>query len=120
MQRNQSCPNGRWCMAQSTGGGTLTSVYENRIGRATNANEAIGYWTFVLGILTGLLGIVLAMLSSSPGELIRGAGIALASLGLLMLMIGPILRLPLERRATLLSYVGAAISLLAIMWFVAA
>jgi uncharacterized protein YegP (UPF0339 family) len=107
-------------MAQSTGGGTLTSVYENRIGRATNANEAIGYWTFVLGILTGLLGIVLAMLSSGPGELIRGAGIALASLGLLMLMIGPILRLPLERKAKLLSYLGAAISLLAIMWFVMA
>ena len=107
-------------MAQSTGGGTLTSVYENRIGRETNANEALGYWTFVLGILTGLLGIVLAMLSSGPGELIRGAGVALASLGLLMLMIGPILRLPLERRATLLSYLGAAISLLAIMWFVVA
>jgi uncharacterized protein YegP (UPF0339 family) len=107
-------------MAQSTGGGTLTSVYENRIGRETNANEAIGYWTFVLGILSGLLGIVLAMLSSSPGELIRGAGIALASLGLLMLIIGPILRLPLERRTTLLSYLGAAISLLAIVWFVVA
>ena len=105
-------------MAQSTGG-TLTSVYENRIGREANDNEAIGYWGFVLGIVTGLSGIVLVMFSSQ-GELIRGTGIALAALGLLMLMIGPILRLPLERRATLLSYVGAAISLLAIMWFVVA
>ena len=105
-------------MAQSTGG-TLTSVYENRIGREANDNEAIGYWGFVLGIITRLSGIVLVMFSSQ-GELIRGASIALASLGLLMLMIGPILRLPLERRATLLSYVGAAISLLAIMWFVVA
>ena len=105
-------------MAQSTDG-TLTSVYENRIGRETNANEAIGYWGFVLGIVAGLSGIVLVMFSSQ-GELIRGAGIALASLGLLMLMIGPILRLPLERRATLLSYVGATISLLAIAWFVVA
>ena len=106
-------------MAQSTNS-TLTSVYENRIGRETNDNEAIGYWGFVLGIVTGLSGIVLVMLSSSPGELIRGAGIALASLGLLMLMIGPILRLPLERRATLLSYLGATICLLAIAWFVVA
>ncbi|PSQ13393.1 hypothetical protein BRC99_03995, partial [Halobacteriales archaeon QS_7_69_60] len=73
----------------------------------------------MLGIIMGLSGIVLVMFSSQ-GELIRGAGIALAALGLLMLMIGPILRLPLERKATLLSYVGAAISLLAIMWFVAA
>ena len=105
-------------MAQSTGG-TLTSVYESRIGREANDNEAIGYWGFVLGVLTGLSGIVLVMFSSQ-GELIRGAGIALAALGLLMLMIGPILRLPLERRATLLSYAGAVISLLAIMWFVVA
>jgi len=99
---------------------TLTSVYENRIGRETNANEAIGYWGFVLGVISGFLGIVLVMLSSSPGELIRGAGIALASLGLVMLMIGPVLRLPLERRATLLSSLGAVISLLAIVWFLMA
>lgn len=74
----------------------------------------------MIGVITGFLGILLVMLSSGPGQMIRGAGVALASFGLVMVTIGPILRLPLERKATLLSYLGAAISLLAIAWFLSA
>jgi uncharacterized protein YegP (UPF0339 family) len=95
----------------------LVSWYSNRIGKPSTDDEAIGYWVFVLGVFAGFLGIVLVMLSSDPGEMIRGAGIALASIGLLMLLIGPIIRLPLERTATMLSYLGAVICLLAIAWF---
>ena len=101
-------------------GNALTSVYENRIGTETNENEAMGYWAFVVGVLAGFLGIFLVMLSNEPGAMIRGAGIALASFGLLLLMVGPVIRLPLEGMATLLTYLGAVICLAAIAWFLVA
>ena len=75
---------------------------------------------FVLGLLLGFVGILFVMLSESPGETIRGVGIGMAALGLVMLLIGPIVRLPLKRTGTLLSYLGAAICLAAIAWFATA
>ncbi len=96
------------------------SWYESSIGSPSTADEAYGYWVFVLGIVAGFVGITLVMLSNSPGESIRGAGIALAALGLILLLIGPIIRLPLKTRATMMSYIGAAIGVLATAWFVVA
>ncbi len=95
----------------------LVSVYSNRIGKPSTADEAFGYWVFVIGVLAGLVGIILVLMSESPGQTIRGAGIALAALGLLLLMIGPTIRLPLRRSATIISYLGMAIGLAGIAWF---
>ena len=95
----------------------LVEVYSDRIGQPSTADEAFGYWVFVIGVVAGLLGIVLVLLSSGPGETVRGIGIALAALGLLLLMIGPTIRLPLRRPATLLSYAGAAVGVIGIAWF---
>ncbi len=95
----------------------LVRVYGKRIGEPTTNDEAFGYWVFVLGLLLGFLGIVAVMLSDGPGQTIRGVGIALAALGLVLLLIGPIIRLPIRRAATLLSYLGALICFAAIAWF---
>ena len=123
----------------------LVASYSNRIGVPSTADEAYGYWVF--GVLAGFVGIGLLMLilvaitsykyshpprweilsfliatsiSDTAGAMERGAGIAIAAIGLLFLVIGPIIRLPLKRKATLLSYLGALICLLAVGWFVTA
>jgi len=106
MAKRQSSPLVRW--------------YDSRIGNPSTDDEANGYWVFVLGVFAGFFGILLVMLSDEAGQMIRGAGIAIAALGLLLLLIGPIIRLPLERTATLLSYLGALIALLAVAWFLVA
>ena len=98
----------------------LVDSYSNRIGVPSTANEAYGYWVFVFGVLAGFVGIALVMLSDSAGAMERGAGIAIAAIGLLLLIIGPIIRLPLKRKATLLSYLGALCCLAAVAWFVTA
>ena len=95
----------------------LVSAYQNRIGVPSTGDEAYGYWVFVLGVVAGFVGIALVMLSQEPGESIRGVGIAVAALGLVLLLIGPIIRLPLKRGATILSYVGGLIALVGVAWF---
>jgi uncharacterized protein YegP (UPF0339 family) len=107
-------------MATQKGSNPLENWYEDSIGEPSTSGEVYGYWMFVLGLVAGFLGIALVMFSDSAGEPIRGAGIALAGLGLILLLIGPIVRLPLKRSATMMSYVGAAIGLVAVGWFVVA
>jgi len=100
--------------------GPLVEMYQSRIGVPSTRDEAYGYWVFVLGVVLGFLGIALVLVSESPGEPIRGYGIALAAVGLVLLLIGPIIRLPLKRGATVLSYLGAVIGLAAVAWFLLA
>jgi uncharacterized protein YegP (UPF0339 family) len=95
----------------------LVDAYQNRIGVPSTGDEAYGYWVFVLGVLAGFVGIALVMLSQEPGETIRGVGIAIAAIGLVLLLIGPIIRLPLKRGATILSYLGGLIALVGVGWF---
>ncbi|MFT4945921.1 MAG: hypothetical protein ACI8TL_000149 [Natronomonas sp.] len=95
----------------------LVNAYQSRIGVPSTGDEAYGYWVFVLGVLAGFIGIALVMMSQEPGETIRGVGIAIAALGLVLLLIGPIIRLPLKRGATILSYLGGLIALVGVAWF---
>ena len=98
----------------------LVNLYHNHIGVPSTVDEAYGYWVFVIGVIAGFVGIALVMISDTAGAMERGAGIAIAATGLLLLLIGPIIRLPLKRQATLLSYAGAVLCLVSIAWFVTA
>lgn len=95
----------------------LVNAYQNRIGVPSTGDEAYGYGVFVLGVLAGFIGIALVMVSQKPGETIPGVGIAIAAIGLILLLIGPIVRLPLKHGATILSYVGGLIALVGVGWF---
>jgi len=79
--------------------------YGNRIGEPTTTDEAFGF-----------VGVLLVMLSSTAREPIRGAGTGLAAAGLVFLLIGPIIRLPLKRSATVVSVLGAVVCLGAVAW----
>jgi len=75
---------------------------------------------FVIGLVAGILGMVLFMLSESSADATRGAGIMLGALGLLLLIAGPIIRLQLRPLATYLTYAGGLVGLVAIGWFLVA
>ncbi|PSP31476.1 hypothetical protein BRC64_09920 [Halobacteriales archaeon QH_10_67_22] len=96
----------------------MVQWYSERIATPTTEDEVYGYWVFVFGILIGIFGILLYLSSyprpaSFPGE----AGIALSAIALVLVMIGPVIRLPLQRTASLVSYAGALVSFLAVVWF---
>lgn len=103
-------------MAQSTAGGPLASIYEDRIGDATNANEVMGYWVFSAGVVLGFLGLLLYYMTAAA-TMSRGVGYALAALAPALLMAGAVLRFPLRRMATTLVGVGLALTIAAIAWF---
>jgi uncharacterized protein YegP (UPF0339 family) len=96
--------------------GVLARAYHDRIAEPTTDDEVRGYWIFALGVLAGVLGILLFALSTGPTT-IRMAGIALSGVALTLLLVGPVIRLPLERRATGVTYAGAAITIGAVVWF---
>jgi len=97
--------------------GPLVRWYENRIGEPETTDEANGYWVFVLGVVLGFIGIALVMMSTRASTT-RGAGIAVSALALVLLLIGPIIRLPLKRSAVFLSYAGSLVCVLAVAYFV--
>jgi len=100
----------------STSGGALTQWYRNRIGEAATDDEIQGYWIFIVGLIVGLIGI-LAFFPSEPASTLRAVGIVLAAAGLALLIAGPLIRLPLQRTATFLVYIGILLCAVAVVWF---
>jgi uncharacterized protein YegP (UPF0339 family) len=103
-------------------GGTLSAVYQNRIGTPTTHDEVRGYWIFLTGLVLGVVGFVLFLPSESAagasGLTLREASIALAAAGLAMIVAGPVIRLPLKSWANYAAYLGQLVSFLAVVWFV--
>ncbi|WP_235853637.1 HVO_2922 family protein [Halosimplex salinum] len=96
----------------------MVQWYQERIAEPTTSDEVYGYWVFVFGILVGILGILLFLTSdvttaTTPGK----AGIALAAIALVLLMIGPVIRLPLQRTANRVAYAGGAVALAGVVGF---
>lgn len=96
----------------------MVEWYRNRIAEPTTTEEVYGYWVFVFGILLGLLGILLFLTSdvqtaTTPGKF----GIGLAAISLIMVMIGPVIRLPLQRTANRIAYAGSAVALFGVVGF---
>jgi uncharacterized protein YegP (UPF0339 family) len=94
----------------------LVEFYDSRIGRSSTADEAYGYLIFILGVVLGVVGIGLVLISGVESTS-RGLGSMLAAVALMLLMIGPVIRLPLRKSATYLSYLGAVVCLAAVVWF---
>jgi uncharacterized protein YegP (UPF0339 family) len=103
-------------MSVSGDTGGLIGVYERQIGSPQTADEAYGYLVFVLGLLVGIVGMVLFLPSESAGST-RELSIALGAAGFALLVAGPVIRLPLQRLATLAVSVGLVLCAAAIVWF---
>ncbi|MFO8116257.1 MAG: YegP family protein [Halorubrum sp.] len=92
-------------------------LYERRIGTPTTTDEVNGYWLFGFGVLLGLAGVVLFFLTA-PETTTRGIAYALAALAPPFVMLGAVIRFPLRRAGTYLGYLGTAVSVLGVVWFV--
>ncbi|WP_280586486.1 HVO_2922 family protein [Halorubrum sp. Boch-26] len=92
-------------------------LYERRIGTPTTNDEVNGYWLFGFGMLLGLAGVVLFFLTESATTA-RGIAYALAALAPPFIMLGAVIRFPLRRAGTYLGYLGTAVSVLGVVWFV--
>jgi len=103
---------------QQTSDNTLRRVYMDRIGQPNNDGEVMGYWIFALGALVGILGFLTFVPSGSATGL-REISIAAGAIGLPLLLAGPVIRLPLDRRATGLVVAGVIACFAGVAWFVA-
>ena len=101
--------------------GVLYEFYRNRVGEPTTHDEVRGYWVFLTGLLLGTVGILLFIPSAAPRATsftLREASIFIAAVGLVMLVAGPVIRLPLQSWANYAAYAGQAIGFIAAVWFV--
>ncbi|WP_144798352.1 HVO_2922 family protein [Halorubrum depositum] len=92
-------------------------LYARRIGTPTTNDEVNGYWLFGFGVLLGLAGVALFFLTESATST-RGIAYALAALAPPFIMLGAVIRFPLRRTGTYLGYLGTAVSVLGVVWFV--
>ncbi len=101
--------------------GFLYEFYRNRVGEPTTHDEVRGYWVFLTGLVLGTAGILLFIPSAAPRATsftLREASIFIAAVGLLMMVAGPVIRLPLQSWANYAAYAGQAIGFVAAVWFV--
>ncbi|MFB6308855.1 MAG: HVO_2922 family protein, partial [Haloarculaceae archaeon] len=99
--------------------GRLNEWYRNRIGTPTTDDEVVGYWLFALGVVLGFVGIALIITADLTGPVPQWP-VVIVGIGLVLLIAGPIIRLPLRSRATQLVYLGGILSILAVPWFLSA
>ncbi|WP_050033302.1 HVO_2922 family protein [Halorubrum halophilum] len=104
-------------MASDKQSGSPGGLYAQRIGTPTTNDEVNGFWLFGFGVLLGLAGVVLFFLTESATTT-RGIGYALAALAPPFVMLGAVIRFPLRRAGTYLGYLGTAVSVLGVVWFV--
>ena len=108
-------------MSSNQNTGLLHEFYRNRVGEPTTHDEVRGYWVFLTGLLLGTVGILLFVPSAAPRATsftLREASIFIAAVGLVMMVAGPVIRLPLQSWANYAAYAGQAIGFVAAVWFV--
>ncbi|PHQ39485.1 hypothetical protein DJ69_05965 [Halorubrum persicum] len=94
-----------------------SGLYARRIGEPTTNDEVNGFWLFGFGVLLGLAGVVLFFLTDAATTA-RGIGYALAALAPPFIMLGAVIRFPLRRAGTSIGYLGTAVSVVGVVWFV--
>jgi len=104
--------------------GFFVEAYASRFGEPRFKQEAQGYWLFVAGVVLGLLGLFMLAFSTMPEPRTSAAfgrrqfaGI-LGGVGLPLLMLGAVYRLPVKRKVDRVALLGTLVCLAAIVAFV--
>jgi uncharacterized protein YegP (UPF0339 family) len=103
---------------------SLFRLYEQYVGEADSAKDVYGYWVFIVGYLSGMLGTVIYILGPAQASgqqfLLREISITIAAGGLAVALFGIVLLLPVRQRGIQASVVGLAVALGGVTWFVLA
>lgn len=94
----------------------LMRTYTERFGEPFTDDEVYGYWLFVAGGLVAVVGMALFFLAVSTGGG-RGISYLFAATGLTTALTGLVVGRSLHERAQQLVYVGFAVCLAALAWF---
>jgi uncharacterized protein YegP (UPF0339 family) len=97
--------------------------YDKYVGDAGTKPEVYGYWAVSIGLLAVLVAAVVFLVEETfalglPAATVRQAVVAAGAVGVVVLLLGLVLQLPLRRRAVYVAVLGAAVSLLAVGQFV--
>lgn len=103
---------------------SLFRLYEQYVGEAESAKDVYGYWVFIVGYLSGMLGVLIYILgpAQATGQqfFLREVSITVAAGGLAIALFGIVLLLPVRQRGIQASVVGLAVALGGVTWFVLA
>jgi len=104
--------------------GFFVEAYASRFGEPRFKQEAHGYWLFVAGVLLGVVGLFVLAFSTMPEPRTPAAfgrrqfaGI-LGGVGLPLLMLGIVYRLPVKRKVDRVALLGTLVCLVAVVAFV--
>lgn len=95
----------------------LERAYRTRIAEPQTDDEVMGYWMFVVGLALGFSSI-LTFLGSNAGGGLRETSIVFGGFGLILLLAGPTIRLPLQKRATRIIYTGVSVATAGVVYFI--
>jgi uncharacterized protein YegP (UPF0339 family) len=103
---------------------SLFRLYEQYVGEADSAKDVYGYWVFIVGYLSGMLGTLIYILGPAQASgqqfLLREISITIAAGGLAVALFGIVLLLPVRQRGIQTSVVALAVALGGVTWFVLA
>lgn len=101
----------------------LVESYASKFGEPRYPQEAYGYWMFAAGTVLGILGLVMLAASVTPeprsAEAFSRRGIAavLGGVGLPLLMVGVVYRLPVNRKVDKVALLGGAVCFVGVAAF---
>jgi len=103
----------------------LFRLYEQYVGDADSAKDVYGYWVFIVGYLSGMLGVIVYILGpaqsrSTTNFLLREISFSVSAFGLAIALFGIVLLLPVRRRGIQASVVGLAVALGGVVLFLQA
>ncbi len=110
-------------MTEETDSNVLVESYSSRFGEPRYPQEAYGYWMFAAGTVLGILGLVMLAASVTPEprsvEAFSRRGIAalLGGVGLPLIMVGVVYRLPVNRKVDKVALLGGAICFVGVAAF---
>lgn len=104
--------------------GFLSEAYVSRFGEASSKQEINGYWMFAAGLVLGLFGLFVLAFSTMPEPRSASAfsrrqiAAVLGGVGLPLLMLGIVYRLPIKKTADRVALVGTVVCMGAVVAFV--
>ncbi|MDZ7688871.1 MAG: HVO_2922 family protein [Halobacteriales archaeon] len=104
--------------------GFLVDAYASRFGEPRSDQEAHGYWIFALGLVLGFLGLVVLAFSTMPEPRSSAAfnrrqiAAILGGIGMPLLMLGVVYRLPIKKTADRVALLGTLVCIAALVAFV--